>query len=207
MSRPPRSPNPIASRLSALLGLAAGVLLLGGCAGPKLIVRPDDRPGFPPAIFDPEPVSVQHGKASFYWQDSMTASGERFHAEELTAAHRTLPMQSWVRVTNERNNKSVIVRINDRGPYIRGRIVDISRGAAREIDMMKAGVVPVRVELLKRIETVEQPNLRITPKIRQQAEERAREREAEAAEEEASTPPAPTNVPQRHRVRGGELRR
>jgi rare lipoprotein A len=117
-------------------------------------------------------VLTQHGKASYYWEDFKTASGERFHAEALTAAHRTFPLQSWVRVTNERNHKSVIVRINDRGPYIRGRIVDLSRGAARQIDMIKAGVVPVKVELLKRIDVVEKPNLKLTPKVRQKAEAR-----------------------------------
>ncbi len=158
------------------MACALGVLgVLGGCATPKLIV-PDDRPGMPKVVFAPKPDVVQHGKASFYWQDYMTASGERFHPEGLTAAHRTFKLQSWVRVTNERNGRSVIVRINDRGPYIRGRIVDLSRGAARQIDMIKAGVVPVKVELLKRIDIVEKPNLHITPKIRAEAAARAAER-------------------------------
>lgn len=154
--------------------MAAACALLGGCAS-RLIV-PDDRPGMPKAVFSPKPVVVQHGKASFYWEDFRTASGERFHPDNLTAAHRTFPLQSWVRVTNERNGKWVIVRINDRGPYVRGRIVDLSRGAARQIDMVKAGVVPVKVELLKRIDVVEKPNLHITPKIRAEAAARAAER-------------------------------
>lgn len=134
-----------------------------------MIVQPDDRPGMPPAVFDPKPVLTQHGKASYYWQDTRTASGERFHPEGLTAAHRKFPMQSWVRVTNERNGRSVIVRINDRGPYIRGRIVDLSRGAARQIDMIKAGVVPVKVELLRRIDVVSKPNLRVSARVKEQA--------------------------------------
>lgn len=161
------------------------MLLLGGCAGPELIVRPDDRPGKPPAIFDPKPVEVQHGKASYYWQGKKTANGERFYPEGLTAAHRKLPIHTWVRVTNERNGKSVIVRINDRGPYIRGRIIDLARGAAREIDMIKAGVVPVRVEVLKRIDTVEQPNLRLTDTVRKKAERRV----------QARTTPTPAATP------------
>jgi rare lipoprotein A len=70
----------------------------------------------------------------------------------------------------------VIVRINDRGPYVRGRIIDLSRGAARQIGMIGDGVVPVRVELLKRINVVEKPNLKLTPKIRQQAEARLQQR-------------------------------
>lgn len=154
--------------------------LLSGCVGPRLIVRPDDRPGMPPVVFSPKPVTVQHGKASFYWEDYRTASGERFHKDALTAAHRTFPLQSWVRVTNERNGKWVIVRINDRGPYIRGRIIDLSRGAARQVDMVASGVVPVRVELLRRIDVVQKPNLRITSKIRTEAEARMRAREAQA---------------------------
>ncbi len=145
---------------------------LAGCAGPRVLVQPDDRPGRPPAVFSPKPVLTQHGKASYYWEDTRTASGERFHADALTAAHRKFPMQSWVRVTNERNGRAVIVRINDRGPYIGGRIIDLSRGAARQIDMVKAGVVPVKVELLKRIDVVEKPNLKLTPKVRKLAEAR-----------------------------------
>lgn len=142
---------------------------LAGCAGPRVIVQPDDRPGMPPAVFDPKPVLTQQGKASYYWQDTRTASGERFHPDGLTAAHRKFPLQSWVRVTNERNGRSVIVRINDRGPYIRGRIIDLSRGAARQVDMIKAGVVPVRVELLRRIDVVTKPNLRVSAKVKDRA--------------------------------------
>ncbi len=156
--------------------------------GPRVIVRPDDRPGMPPAVFSPKPVTVQHGKASFYWEDYRTASGERFHADALTAAHRTFPLQSWVRVTNERNGKWVIVRINDRGPFIRGRIIDLSRGAARQVEMTSAGVVPVRVELLRRIDVVQKPNLRITPKIRAAAEARMRARAAQKPSRASAEP-------------------
>ncbi|MFZ3202846.1 MAG: septal ring lytic transglycosylase RlpA family protein, partial [Pseudomonas sp.] len=77
-----------------------------------------------------------------------TASGERFDQHALTAAHRSLPFGSRVLVTNLRNEKSVVVRINDRGPYARGRIIDVSRQAAERLDMLRAGVVPVRVEQL-----------------------------------------------------------
>jgi rare lipoprotein A len=79
-----------------------------------------------------------------------TASGERFNMRDLTAAHRRLPFGTRVRVTNLRNGKSVTVRINDRGPYGRGRIIDLSWAAAREIDMIEAGVVRVRLEVLAR---------------------------------------------------------
>ncbi len=78
-----------------------------------------------------------------------TASGEPFNQHALTAAHRTLPFGTRVRVTNLNNKKSVIVRINDRGPYAKGRIIDLSAQAARELNMIRAGVVPVRVERLE----------------------------------------------------------
>ncbi|WP_341528198.1 septal ring lytic transglycosylase RlpA family protein [Nostoc sp. UHCC 0302] len=91
------------------------------------------------------------GVASFYGYDgsgSQTASGERFNPEGMTAAHRSLPLGTKVRVTNTRNGRSVVVRINDRGPYIRGRIIDLSAGAARIIGMMGSGVAPVHIEVL-----------------------------------------------------------
>ncbi|HEX5842497.1 MAG TPA: septal ring lytic transglycosylase RlpA family protein [Pseudomonas sp.] len=91
------------------------------------------------------------GKASYYGarhHGNKTASGERFDQNALTAAHRNLPFGSLVRVTNLRNDKSVVVRINDRGPYSKGRIIDLSHKAAAQIDMLRAGVVPVRVEQL-----------------------------------------------------------
>ena len=79
----------------------------------------------------------------------MTASGERFNPNAFTAAHRTLPLGTRVRVTNTRNGRSVEVRINDRGPFgNRERIIDLSKAAARELHMLDAGVVPVTVEVL-----------------------------------------------------------
>ncbi|MBD2137558.1 septal ring lytic transglycosylase RlpA family protein [Anabaena sp. FACHB-1237] len=91
------------------------------------------------------------GMASWYGYDgsgSRTASGERYRPEGLTAAHRTLPLGTKVRVTNTRTGQSVVVRINDRGPYIRGRIIDLSAGAARVLGMIRSGVAPVKVEVL-----------------------------------------------------------
>ncbi len=97
--------------------------------------------------------SVQVGKASWYSircnGGTQTASGERLRDMAMTAAHKKLPMGTKVRVTNERNGKSVIVRINDRGPYIRGRIIDVTKGAALELGMIKSGVAPVKVEVLE----------------------------------------------------------
>jgi len=86
--------------------------------------------------------------ASYYWQDQMTASGERFNRAALTAAHKTLPIGTRVRVTNVVNGRSVIVRINDRGPFKPGRVIDLSEAAARVIDMERFGLVPVKVDVL-----------------------------------------------------------
>lgn len=79
------------------------------------------------------------GRASWYALHSRTASGERMKPDGLTAAHRTLPLGTRLKVTNKRNGKSVIVRVNDRGPFIKGRVLDLSRGAARQLGFIKAG--------------------------------------------------------------------
>jgi rare lipoprotein A len=96
-------------------------------------------------------IAVFEGKASWYGKEQnghATASGERFNMNALTAAHRTLHMNSRVRVTNLRNGRSVVVRINDRGPYSHGRIIDVSFAAAKQLQMIEAGIVPVRLEVL-----------------------------------------------------------
>ncbi|MFI8745388.1 septal ring lytic transglycosylase RlpA family protein [Pseudomonas sp. NPDC077186] len=96
--------------------------------------------------------ATETGKASYYGDrhhGRKTASGERFDQHALTAAHRSLPFGTRVRVTNLSNERSVVVRINDRGPFVRGRIIDVSRAAAERLGMLRAGVVPVRVEQLE----------------------------------------------------------
>ena len=77
--------------------------------------------------------------------------------EQLTAAHRTLPFQTWVQVTNLNNGKQVDVRITDRGPFVDGRIIDLSRAAAREIDMLRTGVAPVELRVIKAPESAPRP--------------------------------------------------
>jgi rare lipoprotein A len=114
------------------------------------------------AIYDARPVRVQTGVASWY-RDHRTASGERFNVNALAAAHRSLPFGSKVRVIDLKTEKSVIVRINDRGPYIRGRIIDLTVGAARELGIYHRGIALVRVELLREIPILEKPNLRNKP--------------------------------------------
>jgi rare lipoprotein A len=87
---------------------------------------------------------ASHGLASFYGSDSQTASGEKFDAREFTAAHRTLPFGTRVRVTNHSNGRSVVVTINDRGPFVHGRVIDVTPAAAHALGM--SGLAPVTVE-------------------------------------------------------------
>ncbi|EXJ16526.1 septal ring lytic transglycosylase RlpA family protein [Imhoffiella purpurea] len=94
---------------------------------------------------------VTQGVASYYgerFNGRQTASGERFNMNALTAAHRTLEFGTRVMVTNTSNGRSVEVVINDRGPYIRGRTIDLSKGAARELGMLGRGVAKVRLEIM-----------------------------------------------------------
>ena len=90
------------------------------------------------------------GMASYYWQGTRTASGARFNANGLTAAHRTLPFGTRVRVTNLSNGRSVTVTINDRGPFVGGRVIDLSRGAAQAVGMTGAGVARVSYAVVGR---------------------------------------------------------
>ena len=96
-----------------------------------------------------EPAFRQIGVASWYgpgFHGRQTASGERFDQNDLTAAHRKLPLGSEVKVTNLENGRSITVEINDRGPYAKGRVLDLSKAAARKLGMMENGVAKVRIE-------------------------------------------------------------
>lgn len=84
-------------------------------------------------------ASAQCGKASWYALTSKTASGERMNPAALTAAHRTLPFGTNLKVTNQRNGKTVVVRVNDRGPFVRGRVIDLSKAAAQQLDFIRSG--------------------------------------------------------------------
>lgn len=93
----------------------------------------------------------ESGIASFYgneFQSRKTANGERFDQAKLTAAHRTLPFGTRLKVTNTDNGKSVTVRVNDRGPFVKGRIIDLSSSAFKTIASTRAGVAPVRIQVL-----------------------------------------------------------
>ena len=130
----------MALRLGKSLALTV-LMLMSACAQTPPPAPPPAPPA--PAVF------TQTGPASWYGKSHhgrTTANGEKFDMEALTAAHRTLPFGTRVRVTNLENNRSVTVRINDRGPYVRGRILDLSARAARELGMAEDGVSRVRIE-------------------------------------------------------------
>lgn len=117
-------------------------LLASACSLTRRYTRSYDRPG----------AYRDAGKASYYGREAhgkATASGEKFNMNAYTAAHRTLPFGTKVRVTNLANNKSVVVRINDRGPFVAGRIIDLSYAAAKKIKMLEAGVADVELVVVK----------------------------------------------------------
>ncbi len=124
-------------RSTWLLPLILTGSLLAGCAGPR--------------AFGSSGLRSESGMASYYasvFHGRETASGETYRKEGLTAAHRTLPFGTRVRVTNLENGRSVVVEVTDRGPYRRERIIDLSTRAARELQMVRAGVARVRIDVI-----------------------------------------------------------
>jgi rare lipoprotein A (peptidoglycan hydrolase) len=117
--------------------------------------RPLETGALPPRAKLPATIMLKgkhhdlNGIASYYWQGQMTASGEVFDKRAMTAAHKTLPFGTKVKVTNLNNGKSAIVRINDRGPFKPGRVIDVSEAAAEVLSMTTRGLAPVRVDVVR----------------------------------------------------------
>jgi rare lipoprotein A len=132
--------------------------LVMGCAVAGLVVlsaRSEARPPVPVNVLIAASVrpALQVGVASWYGQElqgSPTANGEPFDMNGLTAAHRELPIGTRVRVTNLLNGRTVTLRINDRGPSIPGRVIDVSMAAAKDLGFMRAGLAPVRIQIVSR---------------------------------------------------------
>ena len=133
--------------------------VIAACASAALVAACQSQPTVPPPVFPPTatttqsrtPVFTEIGVASWYgrgFRGKRTADGERFNMNALTAAHRTLPFNSYVRVTDIATGRSVVVRINDRGPYAGDRIIDLSARAARELGITDDGTARVRIELV-----------------------------------------------------------
>jgi rare lipoprotein A len=137
-----------------LIFTACGSLLVSSCTLKRPDIRYEERG---------DVGWVQYGVASWYgekFHGNPTASGEIYDMFQLTAAHRTLPLGTYVMVTNLENDRSVELKINDRGPFVRGRIIDLSYAAARAVDMVEKGTAKVRVEILGRRTTVVRSNTR-----------------------------------------------
>lgn len=150
-----------------LLLAACGVMALSGCGSEKSTSRQSTHrsvgtvthqsgkrsDGGTKGSSGGSKVKSERGQASYYadkFQGRSTASGEKYDKRKLTGAHRTLPFGTVVRVTNTSNGRSVEVRINDRGPFKAGRVVDVSRAAAEKLDMIRAGVIDCTVEVISR---------------------------------------------------------
>lgn len=139
--------------------LALAAACLAACAGPStgagagLALGRPTLPSEQPSLYPGRlPSFLQVGVASWYgdrFKRRPTASGEPFDPKDITAAHRTLPLQTIARVTNLSNGRTILVRINDRGPYAQGRIIDLSRNAATQLGMKQDGVAQVRVEVFE----------------------------------------------------------
>ncbi len=161
--------------------------------------------------------TVQKGKATFYSKratGARTANGERLHHDSLTCAHRTYPFGTLLRVKNPANGKEVVVRVTDRGPFVRGRIIDLSWRAAKELGIIAAGVAMVEIEKVttqngvpfrQTDDDTQLPDFEITPSstLYDEWQERMRERNTTPSEElksthtpdEASPADAPTPQP------------
>lgn len=144
------------------MGAAPGHTTLAPLSTPAFLIPPQK-----PKELAPPAKTSQIGKASWYgglFQGKATASGEGYDMRRFTAAHRELPLGTFVKVTNLRNLKSVIVRINDRGPVAPGRIIDLSYSAARCLEMHQNGLQKVRVEVVEprdaEMAMAQQPSMR-----------------------------------------------
>jgi rare lipoprotein A len=141
--------------MTKLWVLALAAMMFSGCAHKTHAKGPA-----PPAPPTPAPMigDTEAGLASWYghpYHGRAAADGEIYDMETMVAAHRTLPFNTWVRVVNAANSKSVDVRIIDRGPFVDGRVIDLSHAAARAIDLLGPGVGPVRIEVIRLPETLE----------------------------------------------------
>jgi len=136
-------------------------MFLAGCKTRMLIESfPNGRDT---QIYSGTPTQVEYGMASWYggrWIGRLTANGETYRAADLTAAHKKLPFNTRVRVVNLRTGNSLIVRINNRGPYVKGRIIDLSVAAAKKLGTYNQGLAKVRIEALREIPLLTKSNVR-----------------------------------------------
>lgn len=140
-----------ALKMNRIFVFLLSIAVFSGCVPQPIYMSITD-----PAVMQTGPASEKlieslTGTASYYadkFHGRKTANGEIFNMHDLTAAHKTLPFGTIVRVTNLKNNKSVKLRINDRGPFVKNRIIDLSLAAAKELDMLGTGTAEVRIDIL-----------------------------------------------------------
>jgi rare lipoprotein A len=131
---------------TALLFLIAFTTLLSTVESRAEASKVSGGPNAGESVAASYPSFFEHGTASWYEDGARTANGEKFKPEAMTAAHRTLPLGTVVKVVEPETDRSVVVRLNDRGPFVRGRVLDLSRGAARALGV--EGVAPVTIQEL-----------------------------------------------------------
>ena len=136
--------------MRTLIVLVVAIVALAGCGHKRRArVTPVPRPPRTPVVV--HPGDTEEGVASWYghpYHGRAAANGEIYDMEKMTAAHRTLPFNTWVKVYDLDNNRTTQVRITDRGPFVGGRIIDLSHAAARELEMIGPGIARVRVEVI-----------------------------------------------------------
>ena len=136
-------------------------LFVAGCKTRMLIETSPNRRDA--QIYSGTPTQVEYGMASWYggrWIGRLTANGETYRAGDLTAAHKKLPFNTRVRVVDLKTGNSLILRINNRGPYVKGRIIDLSVAAAKKLGPYDRGLAKVRIEALREIPLLTKPNVR-----------------------------------------------
>ncbi len=144
-----RAPSVAKNRRAVLGGIVAAMIAGLACADSAALGTPEPDYASPPHLLLEHAIYIEDGKGSWYgrWHHGReTASGERYNMYQMTAAHPTLPLGTVVRVTNLATGKKIKVRINDRGPYCQGRVIDLSAAAARALGITKKGTARVQIE-------------------------------------------------------------
>ena len=150
---------------SRLLGILVALLLVGCQSVKESLTRV---PGKETHVYVNAPIAAETGIASWYggrWIGRLTANGETYRQGDITAAHKRLPFHTPVRVTDLKTGKSIIVRVNNRGPFIRGRIIDLSVAAAKQLGTYDRGIAKVQIQALREVPVLQRPNMRaVLPK-------------------------------------------
>lgn len=182
------------------LALLLPCVFVSACATflPSPQPKPKPKPGEPVlTIYAAKPWFVEEGIASWYggrWIGRLTANGERYRANDLTAAHKKLPFHTRVRVTDLKTGRQIIVRINNRGPFKKGRVIDLSVTAARQLGTYDRGLAKVRIEALREIPQMKHPNLS-TRKLRAQNEQQNTPQKKQALKPTPTPTPTPKPSP------------